>query len=193
MAVLELGAVDLNYGARVLQQGLGGGFHDAGLTRSGGTQEQKIPDGASRRIHPGKMHLINIYNLLDSLVLPDNHATEAVLQLCSVSSSLSWIQRDIEPYHFVHRLPSRRNQPRLPLPQTLRQPKCHSFRCSQSCSDSLALSGFSASQGELPPGLPKYVPALKPAFVLFRLRLRARFSNPHRYRRLRILLRRCPA
>jgi hypothetical protein len=44
MTVLELGAIDLNYGARIAQQALRCRFHDASLARARRSEEQKVSD-----------------------------------------------------------------------------------------------------------------------------------------------------
>ena len=80
VAVLELGAVDLDDRARILQQRLGGRFDDAGLSRAGRPQEQEVPDRAARGAHPRQMHLIDVDDLLDRLILPDDHPPEVGLQ-----------------------------------------------------------------------------------------------------------------
>ena len=72
MAVLELCAVDFDYCARVLEQSLRGRLDDSRLARSGGPQEQKVADRAARRAHPREIHLIDVDDLLDGLILTDN-------------------------------------------------------------------------------------------------------------------------
>src|SRR5438067_11971099 len=81
MAVLEFGTVDLDHRARVLEQHLGRSFHDPGFTRTRRSQEQKVPDGPSGRVHPRQVHLVDVNDLLDRLILPYDHSTESGLQL----------------------------------------------------------------------------------------------------------------
>src|SRR6476620_5813707 len=107
VAVLELGAVNLNDRARILEQYFSGGFDDSGFARTRRTQEQKVPDWTSGRVHPSQMHLVDVDDLLDRLILPYDHSMESRLQLCRVPPGFPGIQWDIEPYHLVHRLSSR--------------------------------------------------------------------------------------
>src|ERR1700722_17491283 len=80
VAVLKLCAVDLDHRARVLEQRLGGRFDNTGLAGSGWSQKQEVPDRAARRIHSGEMHLVNVDDLLDRLILSDDHSPESTLQ-----------------------------------------------------------------------------------------------------------------
>src|ERR1700686_2605827 len=80
MAVLELGAIDLDDGARILQQCLGSGFDDARLPGTGRPEEQKVPDGTPWSAHACQIHLIDVDDLLDRLILSDNHPSQAVLE-----------------------------------------------------------------------------------------------------------------
>ena len=50
MAVLKLRAIDLDYCSRILQQRLGGGFHDASFSGAGGPEEQKVSDRPADRL-----------------------------------------------------------------------------------------------------------------------------------------------
>src|SRR2546426_11362548 len=45
MAVLKFGAVDLDHGACIAHQALGGSFHQPGLTRTGRAQNRKLTIG----------------------------------------------------------------------------------------------------------------------------------------------------
>src|SRR5258708_7412867 len=99
MTMLELGTVDLDDRARVLQQRLSGRFDDAGLTRASRPQEQKVSDRAAGCAHPGEVHLIDVHNLLDSLVLTYDHATEVAFERHRITTRLAGIQGDIEPNH----------------------------------------------------------------------------------------------
>src|SRR5258707_15680455 len=95
MAVLELRAIDLDDGARVLEQRFGGRFHNASFSRSGRPQEQEIADGTTRSAHARQVHLVNVDDLLDRLVLPNNHSPEAAFERYRVPSRFGWIQRNI--------------------------------------------------------------------------------------------------
>src|SRR5678816_1211042 len=107
VAVLELRAVDLDDRARVLEQYFGGSLDDTGFARTRGAQEQKVPDRTSGRVHSRQMHLVDVDDLLDRLILPYDHPMESRLQLCRVPPGLPGVQWDIEPYHLVHRLSPR--------------------------------------------------------------------------------------
>src|SRR5215470_12503645 len=85
MAVLKLRTVDFDHRTRILEKDLRCSLDDPSLSRSSRSEEQKIPDRTSRRIQTREVHLINIYDLLNCLVLSDDHATEASVQLCRVS------------------------------------------------------------------------------------------------------------
>ena len=80
VAVLKLGAVDLDDRARILQQRFGGGFDDARLAGTGRTQEQEVSDRTARGAHARQMHLIDVDDLLDRLILSDNHPAQAGLE-----------------------------------------------------------------------------------------------------------------
>ncbi len=75
MTVLEFRAIDLDDCARIAHQRFGGRFHDAGLAGSRWSQKKEVPDGTARRRHSRQIHLINIDDLLDSFILPDDHAS----------------------------------------------------------------------------------------------------------------------
>jgi hypothetical protein len=47
-------------------------FHCSGLTRTDWSQEQKVPDRASRRTQTDQVHLINIHDLVKRFILTDN-------------------------------------------------------------------------------------------------------------------------
>src|SRR5262249_4256622 len=95
VAVLKLRAVDLDHCSGILEQNLGRGLDDSGFARSSRSEEQEVSDRTARRVQTRQVHLIYIYDLLDCLVLSNDHATEAAIQLCRVSSGFSGIQRDV--------------------------------------------------------------------------------------------------
>src|ERR1700684_1175315 len=80
VAVLKLGAIDLDDRARGLQQSFRRRLDDSGLARSRGAEEQKVSDRAARRIHAREMHLVDIDDLLDRLILTDDHPPEPRFQ-----------------------------------------------------------------------------------------------------------------
>ena len=56
--VLKLGAIDLDAGPRIAEQGFRHRFNDAGLTGSGWTKQQEVADRAVGGRHAGEEHLI---------------------------------------------------------------------------------------------------------------------------------------
>src|ERR1700681_4958808 len=76
MTVLELRAIDLDHCTGVLQQRLSGSLYDPGFARPGRAQEQEIADGTPGGAHTGQMHLIDVYDLLNCLVLSDDHPAQ---------------------------------------------------------------------------------------------------------------------
>src|SRR4051812_17692940 len=128
MAVLKLSAIDLDHRARILEQSFGGRFDDSRLTRAGGPQEKKVADRAARSTHPREVHLVDVDNLLDGLVLTDNHPAQITFEGDCVPPRLCRIQWDVEPCHLTYRLSRTSQGPNLrPFPQILRQPECHLF------------------------------------------------------------------
>src|SRR5580693_10285578 len=85
VAMLELRAIDLDHRARVLQHRLSRGFHDASLAGPGWPEEQEVSDGTSRRSHPCEIHLIDVHDLLNRLILADNQAAQTYFQRFSFS------------------------------------------------------------------------------------------------------------
>src|SRR5258708_40079681 len=85
--VLELGAIDLDAGVRIAEQGLGHGFHHARLARPGVPQKQQVPYAAPRRVQAGQKHLINLGDLFDSLVLPNNAAAQGGFKFSRIGAA----------------------------------------------------------------------------------------------------------
>src|ERR1700676_5522847 len=94
MAMLELSAIDLDDSARILQQCFRGGFNDAGFTRSSRTQEKEVSDRTARCTHPREVHLIDVDDLLDRLILAHDHAAKTILKRDCFASGLTRIQLD---------------------------------------------------------------------------------------------------
>jgi hypothetical protein len=76
VTVLELRAVDLEYGARIVSQGFGGCLKDSCFARTRGSEEQKVSNRASGGDQPTQVRLIDTDNLLDCFVLTDDERTE---------------------------------------------------------------------------------------------------------------------
>ena len=72
MAVLELRAIDLDHGARILHQRFGSRLDDPGLTGTGRPEKKEVADRPPGSAHPGQIHLIDIHDLLDRFVLTDD-------------------------------------------------------------------------------------------------------------------------
>src|SRR5215467_11933372 len=80
MTVLELGAVDLDDGAGILDQRFGSRFDNAGLARTCGPKKEEVPDRTARCSHPREIHLIDVHDVLDRLVLANDEQLEASFQ-----------------------------------------------------------------------------------------------------------------
>src|SRR5579863_2101773 len=96
VGVLELGAIDLDAGAGVTEQGFGHGFHDARLARAGRPQEQQVADGAAGRIQAGQEHLIDLDDFLHRLVLPDYAAAKGTFKLSCIVAAAIRVQHSCE-------------------------------------------------------------------------------------------------
>src|SRR5260370_29147300 len=88
VAMLKLGAIDLNYGAGIAQQALRSGLHHPGLTRTSGSQKKEIPDRSAWTRHPGKERLVDVDNLLDALILANDALPQVRLELFRFVTSL---------------------------------------------------------------------------------------------------------
>ena len=71
MAVLELRAVNLDHGPQIPNQALRGGFDHPRFARSRWSQEQEVTDRTSRAVHTSQVHLIDVDDLVDGFILPD--------------------------------------------------------------------------------------------------------------------------
>src|SRR5437899_4705769 len=92
MTVLKLRAIDLDYCARIVQQGLGGYLYDASLSGSGRTQEQKVSDRPAGRRQSRHVSLICPHDLVNCFVLSNDEVAEIVLQVLRRPTVLSGIQ-----------------------------------------------------------------------------------------------------
>ncbi len=70
--VLELGAIDLDQGARIAEQALRPGLDHAGFARTGGPEKQQVPNRTVRRIQPRQEHLVDLSDFFDGGVLTDD-------------------------------------------------------------------------------------------------------------------------
>ena len=123
VAMLKLRAIDLDDSTRVLEQRFRRRLNNSGLARTGGTKEQKVSNGPAWGIHPREMHLVDVDDMLNRLILPDDHSSETRLQSARLATCLRGVQRDVKPYHFICHLSLRRAHAafRSP-PQIIRQP-----------------------------------------------------------------------
>ncbi len=107
--MLELGAIDLDAGVRIAKQRFRHGFHHARLARPGGPQKQQVPHGTPRRVQAGQKHLVNLGDLFDSLVLPNNAATQSGFKLSSIGAAAVRIEHSSKirshsfPFSFLSR------------------------------------------------------------------------------------------
>src|SRR5205085_3113689 len=80
MAVLELGAVDLNYRTGIAGQTFGCGFNQPGFSRSGRAQKKKITDRPAGARHPREVCLIDLDYLLNSVILTDDELAKVQIE-----------------------------------------------------------------------------------------------------------------
>jgi hypothetical protein len=67
--MLEFAAIDLDHGSRISNETLGCRLYNPSLSGTSRPEKKKIPNGPPGRIHARQMHLIDIDNLSDSLLL----------------------------------------------------------------------------------------------------------------------------
>src|SRR5437868_12638847 len=70
MTVLKLGAVYLDHRAGVLDQCFSRSLDNPRFPGTRRSEEQKVADRAARSAHAREVHLIDVDNLLDRLLLP---------------------------------------------------------------------------------------------------------------------------
>src|SRR5258708_10487817 len=93
VGVLKLGAVYLDDGAWIAKQNFSGGFHNARLTGTGGTEEQQVANWPPWRIQARAEHLIQVHQRLHALFLTDNLRAERCLEFQRVGTALFWAER----------------------------------------------------------------------------------------------------
>jgi hypothetical protein len=99
--VLELGAINLEHRARIAEQHFRRGFDDARLPRPGGSEEQQVAHGTSRRVQPGAKHLVQIHHRLHRFVLPYDLAAHASIEILGLETSARRVQLSSSPSHHV--------------------------------------------------------------------------------------------
>src|SRR5260370_41577875 len=90
--VLKFRAIDLDHGAGVAKEKLGGGLHDPRLPRARRPKEQQVPHGAAWRVQSGAKHLVQVYQRLDTLFLTDNFSLQRGLEIDGVRTALAGIE-----------------------------------------------------------------------------------------------------
>ena len=101
MAVLELGAIDLDHRARIAHQAFRRGFHQTRFAGAGGAEKQEIADRPPRARHAREVGLINVDDLFDRLILADDPFAQIGIQSFGFETSLSGIKLLIQAPH-VH-------------------------------------------------------------------------------------------
>src|SRR4029077_16649264 len=76
VTVLELGTINLDYGPCVSYQSFRGGFHNAGFPRASRSEKKEISNRTAGRRHSRQVHLEDVDNLLDCLILTNNHPSQ---------------------------------------------------------------------------------------------------------------------
>src|SRR5260370_35067869 len=104
MRMLKLAAVDLDYRAGIPKQNLRGGFHDARLSRPGGTEVQKTAYRAPWRVQTGTEELVQVHHRLHRFLLP--HDLGANASSTSIAGELRRAESEINGC--VHMAPSYR-------------------------------------------------------------------------------------
>ena len=96
VGVLKFGAVNLDAGARVAEEGLGHGFDDPGFPRAGGAEEQQIANWTSRRIQSRQKHLVDFDHFLDGLVLTDDSAAKGAFKLSGIIAAARRVKHGVD-------------------------------------------------------------------------------------------------
>src|SRR6185436_1297994 len=87
MTVLKLAAVDLNDGAWIAEERLGGRLHSACLPGPCRPEEQEVSNRSTLRCEPGEISLISPSDLVDCLFLPYDEAMKFCLKILGFRSS----------------------------------------------------------------------------------------------------------
>src|SRR5882762_11834581 len=99
MAVLKLSAINLYHGARIAYQALRCRLHQPRLAGTGRAQEQEVPYRTCRTVHSREIHLIDVYDVIDCLVLAYDPLVQVRVQFFGVLTSLCRIEFLVQPYH----------------------------------------------------------------------------------------------
>src|SRR6267143_3135516 len=90
--MLKLAAVNLDYRSGISKQNLRGGFHDAGLSGPGWTEEQKTPYRAPWRVQAGTEHLVQVHHRLHRFILSDDFRAQRLLEFHGFRTAQSRIK-----------------------------------------------------------------------------------------------------
>src|SRR5690349_6616746 len=94
MAVLKFTAIYFDERRRIPEQNLGGGLDDSCLAGSRRSKEQQVRDGSSRYSYAGDDHFVDIHQLRDRFVLPDDLAAQIRSKSLYFRISLSRFEDD---------------------------------------------------------------------------------------------------
>jgi hypothetical protein len=92
VGVLEFRAIDLYHHARVSEQNLCGGFHDARFAGSRGSQEQKVTNWTPRRIQTGTKYLVEVDERLHAFLLPNDLGAQGVVKVARIIAADAGIE-----------------------------------------------------------------------------------------------------
>jgi len=91
MTVLKLRAIDLDYGTRILKEGLGGCLYNAGFSGPRRPQEEKVSNRPAHRGQSRHVGLVSPHDLVNCIVLSNDETVELVLELLRRPSILGGI------------------------------------------------------------------------------------------------------
>src|ERR1700746_2841096 len=87
VGVLELGAVNLDNGARAAEENFGGGFDDSGLAGAGGPGGEEMAAGAPGRVESSGEDLEQFDKRLNAVVLADDLRAQGILEFNGVRAA----------------------------------------------------------------------------------------------------------
>src|SRR3954471_15547625 len=95
VAVLKLGAVDLDASSNLSKQSFSDRFHYPRFACARGSQKQQVADGAIWGIQTCQKHLVDLCHFENGIVLTDDPATKIALKILGLGSSPCRIERGI--------------------------------------------------------------------------------------------------
>src|SRR5579884_910972 len=96
VAVLELGAINLDAGAGIAEQRLGHRFHYPRLSRACRPEKKKIAHRPAGRVQPGQEHLIDLNDFFDCAILADDAAAKGGVEFLRIVAAPVWIKSRIK-------------------------------------------------------------------------------------------------